>query len=200
MADKLRGGSTAGGALIYTTDNLDRNNIDGELDVTGTITAPTFIGALTGNSSTATKWATARTLTTTLTGDVTGTASMSVDGTGNKTTTITTVVGNNSHTHTSANITDATSANTANKIVERDGSGNFSAGTITASLTGTASNADKLDNLNSTQFLRSDQNDTTTGSLGIGGDITTNSGNVNLTAAASVQYNSSTDSIDFVFA
>ncbi|CAM0063572.1 long tail fiber protein distal subunit [Vibrio phage F86] len=45
------------------------------------------------------KWTTARTLTTTLTGDVTGSASMSVDGTGNKTTTITTVVANDSHTH-----------------------------------------------------------------------------------------------------
>ena len=31
---------------------------------------------------------------------------------------------------------DATNANTANKVVARDGSGNFSAGTITASLTG----------------------------------------------------------------
>ena len=35
----------------------------------------------------------------------------------------------------------ATNANTANKLVLRDGSGNFSAGTITAALTGTASNA-----------------------------------------------------------
>lgn len=35
--------------------------------------------------------------------------------------------------------TTATSANTASKIVTRDGSGNFSAGTITAALTGTAS-------------------------------------------------------------
>ncbi len=35
--------------------------------------------------------------------------------------------------------TDATSANTASTIVARDGSGNFSAGTITASLTGHAS-------------------------------------------------------------
>lgn len=36
---------------------------------------------------------------------------------------------------------DATSANTASKVVARDGSGNFSAGTITASLTGNASTA-----------------------------------------------------------
>jgi hypothetical protein len=37
--------------------------------------------------------------------------------------------------------TNATDANTTSAIVKRDGSGNFSAGTITASLTGTASNA-----------------------------------------------------------
>jgi len=37
--------------------------------------------------------------------------------------------------------TDATSANTANTIVARDGSGNFSAGTITANLIGNASTA-----------------------------------------------------------
>lgn len=36
---------------------------------------------------------------------------------------------------------DAATGNTANKVVARDGSGNFSAGTITASLSGTATNA-----------------------------------------------------------
>lgn len=40
--------------------------------------------------------------------------------------------------------TTATSANTASAIVARDGSGNFSAGTITADLTGLASNASAL--------------------------------------------------------
>jgi hypothetical protein len=39
------------------------------------------------------------------------------------------------------------SANTANAIVKRDGSGNFSAGTITAALTGNASTATKATNL-----------------------------------------------------
>ena len=50
---------------------------------------------------------------------------------------------NTSHTHTSANISDATNANTANMIVKRDASGNFNAGTITASLSGNASTASK---------------------------------------------------------
>jgi hypothetical protein len=42
---------------------------------------------------------------------------------------------------------NATSANTNNTIVARDGSGNFSAGTITANLTGTASNVTTNANL-----------------------------------------------------
>lgn len=40
---------------------------------------------------------------------------------------------------------DATSSNTAGKVVARDGSGNFSAGTITASLSGNASTASRLE-------------------------------------------------------
>ena len=40
---------------------------------------------------------------------------------------------------------DATSANTASKVVARDGSGNFSAGTITGTLSGTATNATNVD-------------------------------------------------------
>lgn len=39
---------------------------------------------------------------------------------------------------------DATSANTASKVVARDASGNFSAGTVTATLSGNASTATKL--------------------------------------------------------
>ena len=46
------------------------------------------------------KWTTARSHTVTLTGDVTGTASQSVDGTGNKTWTVNTAVANDSHNHT----------------------------------------------------------------------------------------------------
>ena len=44
----------------------------------------------------------------------------------------------------SADITDATSANTAGKIVERDASGNFAAGTISAALNGNAATATRL--------------------------------------------------------
>ena len=45
------------------------------------------------------KWTTARTNTVTLTGDVTGTGSASVDGSGNWTVSVPTVVANDSHTH-----------------------------------------------------------------------------------------------------
>ena len=44
----------------------------------------------------------------------------------------------------SSAVSDATSADTANTIVKRDGSGNFSAGTITGSLSGNASSATQL--------------------------------------------------------
>ena len=82
---------------------------------TGTVTAPTFAGALTGNASTATTAAkVANTLTrgTHLTGS-------NYDGAAATTWAV-----------------DATNLNTASKVVARYASGNFAAGTITASLTG----------------------------------------------------------------
>lgn len=47
----------------------------------------------------------------------------------------------------------AASINTASTLVLRDGSGNFAAGTITAALTGTASNATNLNNQADTYYL-----------------------------------------------
>lgn len=123
------------------------------------VQASTFIGPLSGNASTATKWATGRTIT--LTGDVTG-VSGSFDGSGNLS--FATTIAANSvalGTDTTGNYvaagavsgnglsgsasaegatftvtSNATNANTASTIVFRDASGNFSAGTITAALTG----------------------------------------------------------------
>lgn len=115
-------------------------------------------------ATTANAWTTGRTLT--LTGDVTGT-SASFDGSGNITisTTISadaTVLGTDTTGNYVASITngsyitggnggsegaaltlavDATSANTASKVVARDASGNFSAGTITAALAGNSTTA-----------------------------------------------------------
>jgi len=62
----------------------------------------------------------------------------------------------------------ATSANTASQIVARDASGNFSAGTITAALTGNASTATSLQ---------------TTRSIALGGDL---SGSANFDGSAGI--------------
>jgi len=84
--------------------NLVLGNVDNTTDANKPISIATQ-AALDGKldsaspATTATKWATARTLTTTLTGDVTGTANMVVDGTADQTVTVTTVVEDNSHTH-----------------------------------------------------------------------------------------------------
>ena len=60
-------------------------------------------------------------------------------------------VGGNSLTLTTSGTTDVTFP-TSGTLVSKDGSGNFSAGTITANLTGTASNADQLDSQNGTYY------------------------------------------------
>lgn len=50
-------------------------------------------------------------------------------------------------------VDEATSSNTSSTLVQRDASGNFSAGTITASLSGTASNATNLNNQSPSFYL-----------------------------------------------
>ena len=69
---------------------------------------------------------------------------------------------------------DATSANTASKVVARDSSGDFSARIITAALSGNASSADyataagdadTVDGLHASQFLRSDATDAFSGTI-----------------------------------
>jgi len=115
--------------------------------------ATTFNGALSGNASTATALETGRNFS--LTGDITASA-VSFNGTGAVQLTTAYNPGSivNADINASAAIEDtklatistaskvsnsattATDANTASAIVARDGSGNFSAGTITANLTG----------------------------------------------------------------
>ena len=131
-------------------------------NLTGDVT-----GDVTGNADTATALATGRTIG--MTGDVVWT-SASFDGSGNVTGTATIQANSVAlGTDTTGNYVqsvangsyltggggasegtaltlgvDATSANTASKVVARDGSGDFSAGTITAALTGNASTATTL--------------------------------------------------------
>jgi hypothetical protein len=146
------------------------------------VQASSFTGSLTGNvtgnASTATAWATARTLT--LSGDVTGT-SAAFDGSGNISITTTIAadsvalgtdttgdyvasvavagtglsVSGSGENATYTITSNATSANTASTIVARDASGNFTAGTITAALSGNATTATTLQtarNINGVSF------------------------------------------------
>ena len=112
-------------------------------------------------------------ITVTLTGDVTGTANTTLTDLASGTVSLTTTIAANSvalGTDTTGNYVasitngsyitggnggtegaaitlavDATTTNTASKVVARDASGNFSAGTITAALVGNASTATKLE-------------------------------------------------------
>ena len=97
------------------------------------------------------------------------------------------VTGAVSGTHTAINsaVTEAnaaTNANTASKIVKRDGSGNFSAGTITAALTGNASTASAL------------QTARTIGGVSFNGSANINLPGVNTTGNQSTSGNAATSS------
>jgi len=149
---------------IIVTENA---TVGGDLTVTGNLNANgPLTGDLSGNADTASAWETARTIT--LTGPITG--SVSIDGSGDVSiTTSVSVDSVNLGTDTTGNYVDdvtagnyiiktgtagegwsptiavdATSDNTASKVVARDSSGNFSAGTITAALSGNASTATTL--------------------------------------------------------
>lgn len=87
------------GNVVHRATILDGS---GNTKFPGTITAPTFSGALSGNATTASKLATARTIT--LTGDTSGSASF--DGSTNISIPVT--VANNSHTHTTSASSNAT--------------------------------------------------------------------------------------------
>ena len=152
-------------ATANTASTLVARDASGNFSA-GTITAAlsgnaTTSSSTTGNAATATALATGRTIS--LTGDVTGTSG-SFDGTGNVS--IAATIAANSvalGTDTTGNYvatgatsgngisgsvsseggtftvtSNATNANTASTIVFRDASGNFSAGTITAALSGNA--------------------------------------------------------------
>jgi hypothetical protein len=82
--------------------------------------------------------------------------------------------------------TNATEANTTSAIVKRDGSGNFSAGTITASLTGTASNASAV-------TMASETSDTTCFLAFVNAASETSQ---SLKYSSSLAYNSSTNYLD----
>ena len=163
-------GDVTGNADTATALETARNIGGVSFDGTASINLPGVNTAgnqdTTGNAATATAWETGRTIS--LTGDVTGSVT-GVDGTGNASiaTTIaansvalgTDTTGDYVATVTSGNYltggttgegstptlnVDATPNNTASKVVARDASGNFSAGTITGALSGNATTASSL--------------------------------------------------------
>lgn len=171
-------------AISFNLAATDTENSDGSRASSGTVTFSMSSGVTTitannfsGNASSATKLATARTITTNLastsgasfdgtsniTPGVTGVLAIGNGGTGTSTAPVqggviyasstsayaSTAVGSSGQLLQSAGTgkptwITATNSNTASTIVKRDSSGNFSAGTITATLNGNASTASQL--------------------------------------------------------
>src|SRR6056300_355834 len=87
----------------------------------------------------------------------------------------------------------ATDSNTASTIVERDGSGNFSAGTITANLTGTASSATDADGLSSAVTVALSGDATGSATFQDGGDTATISTTLANSGVTADTYGSTTE-------
>ena len=130
----LTGNNFNGGAATTWSVDATTTNVAGKVvarDTSGNFSAGTITASLSGNASTATKLQTSRTIN-----------GVSFNGTSNIVITsntpntlsrgsyLTGLSFNGSQTTTWA--VDATTTNSANKVVARDASGNFSAGTITA--------------------------------------------------------------------
>lgn len=194
---RLYDGKATGGYALLRADlsNLKSSGLNSNINLgTGSLTAASIVGELTGNASTATKWHTARTLT--LSGNLSG--SVTIDGSSNITLEATivnnavilgqettgnyvavgSVSGNglsgsaNSESATFTVSSNATDVNTPSTIVFRNSSGNFSAGTITASLSGNVTG-----NVTGTVITASQPNITTVGtltSLTVTSDVTAN--------------------------
>jgi len=137
---KLSTISTAGKVSNSATTATNANTASAIVarDASGNFTAGTITAALTGNATTATS-ATSATTATNVAGGVAGaihyqsavgTTGFSAAGTSGQVLTSTGT--------TAPGWTTSTSANTASAIVQRDASGNFTAGTITAALSGNA--------------------------------------------------------------
>ncbi|MFW9600702.1 MAG: hypothetical protein ACMV1B_00035 [Prevotella sp.] len=110
-------------------------------------------------------------LTYTFTGDVTGTVNTS----GSEDATINLQVVDNSHNHTSANISDATSLNNANMVMRRDNNGDVAARYFVGDLVGNAATATKWQTARTLTLTGS-----VTGSVSVDG-----SGNVSMATSVS---------------
>lgn len=113
--------------LANAATSLNTANAIVKRDASGNFSAGSITASLNGNANSASSFSGA------LLGDVTG----------SQTATVVSLVGGKSAASVATSVNDtqaATNSNTASTIVKRDGSGNFSAGTITANLVGTSTN------------------------------------------------------------
>jgi hypothetical protein len=128
--------ATGGGAALYLLLDGSNNNPSGPTQWLNRTLADSRYLLDSGTAVAAEKWSTARTHTVALAGDVTGSAAQTVDGTANKTWTVTATVVNDSHTHDTRYYTKAqVDALLAALIVpaSRVSAGTFPAGTFTFS-------------------------------------------------------------------
>ncbi len=116
---------------------------------TGTVTATTFAGALSGNATSATTATTATNIT------------VSANNTTNETCYPLLVDG----------ATGGQGAETDTALSYNPSTNTLTVGTVSGALSGTATNAALLDSLDSSQFLRSDASDTYTGTLTVAGNV-----------------------------
>jgi hypothetical protein len=158
---------TSSAASDTVTINLDDYISLTGVNATGVITATSFDG----NANTATALQTGRTIT--LDGDVSGSATF--DGTSNIT--ITSTVADDSHDHTIANI-DGLQGEIDAKLDAIDyNASDILTKLLTVDGSGSNLDADLLDGIDSTSFLRSDTNDTATGQITFSNSIVPSVGN-----------------------
>jgi len=141
-------GNFSAGTITATFNGNVTGNVTGS--VTGNVTgnASGSSSSCTGNSATATKWATARTIT--LGGDASG--SVSIDGTANQTLTVT--VNDDSHNHTIANVDGLQSA-----LDAKLASSSYTASDVLTKIktvdgSGSGLDADTVDGLQASAFLQ----------------------------------------------
>ena len=195
-------GNAATATALATARAINGVNFDGTAAITvtadaGTLSGSTLASGVTASSLTSVGTLGSLTVTNAITGSVTGNAGTVTNGvytTDTGTVTSTMILDGtilNADINASAAIADtklatistaskvsnsattATSANTASAIVARDGSGNFTAGTITAALTGLASTATDATNATNVAIT----NDTSTSSYVYPVWVGTTSGN-----------------------
>ena len=154
-SNTLHFSANSGVTTLYHDGSAKIATASGGVTITGTATATTFSGALSGNASTATKLATARTLS--IAGDATGSASF--DGSGNASISISLAANSVAANEIAAGAVSASELNvtgngTTSQFLRSDGDGSFTWATPTD--TNTTYTAGSGLTLSSTTFSHTD--------------------------------------------